>query len=53
MPDPRYPIGPFVPDARPTPESRARHIESISGQPALFRQAVAGLNGEQLDTPYR
>ncbi len=53
MPDARYPIGAFVPDSRPTPETRARHIESISGLPAAFRQAAAGLNGEQLDTPYR
>jgi uncharacterized damage-inducible protein DinB len=53
MPDPRYPIGQFVADSRPTAETRARHIEAISGMPASFRQAVAGLNGEQLDTPYR
>ncbi|MBZ5521993.1 MAG: putative metal-dependent hydrolase [Acidobacteriia bacterium] len=53
MSDPRYPIGPFSPDAHPTPASRARHIEEIAALPGHFRQAVAGLSNEQLDTPYR
>jgi uncharacterized damage-inducible protein DinB len=53
MPDLRYPIGPFSPDSNPTPELRAIHIEEISALPTRFRNAVAGLNDEQLDTPYR
>jgi DinB family protein len=53
MTDPRYPTGRFVPDAHPTPDSRARHIEAIAGLPARMRQAVAGLNGNQFNTPYR
>lgn len=53
MPDPRYPIGPFVADSNPTPELRAKHIEGIAALPERFRDAVKGLNKEQLDTPYR
>ena len=53
MPDPRYPIGPFTPDANPTPASRARHIEEIAALPAKFRKALSGLSPEQLGTPYR
>ena len=53
MSDVRYPIGRFTPDTNPTPETRARHIEAISGLPARIHQAVAGLNCTQLNTPYR
>ena len=53
MTDLRYPIGRFTPDAQPTPASRARHIESISSLSNKMRQAVAGLQPSQLDTPYR
>ncbi|HYL92360.1 MAG TPA: putative metal-dependent hydrolase [Alphaproteobacteria bacterium] len=53
MSDPRYPVGTFTPDANPTPESRAKHIDQIAGLPPRFRQALAGLNKEQLNTPYR
>ncbi len=53
MPDPRYPIGTFIPDPNPTAESRARHIDQISGLPARLRKAVTGLSPQQLDTPYR
>lgn len=53
MPDPRYPIGPFTPDADPTPESRGKHIEQIAALPAKMRQALSGLSPEQLETPYR
>lgn len=53
MSDPRYPVGQFVPDAHPTPESRARHIDEIAALPGRFRQALAGLSAEQLNTPYR
>jgi uncharacterized damage-inducible protein DinB len=53
MSDPRYPIGRFSPDAEPTPATRARHFETVAGLPARMRQAVAGLNDNQLNTPYR
>jgi hypothetical protein len=53
MPDPRYPAGPFIPDAHPTPASRTRHIEEIAALPGHFRRALAGLSAEQLETPYR
>jgi hypothetical protein len=53
MPDLRYPIGPYTPDADPTPESRAKHIEEIATLPAKMRKAVAGLSPQQLETPYR
>lgn len=53
MTDPRYPVGRFLPDPAPTPESRARHIGAIAGLPTQMRQAIAGLKDSQLDTPYR
>ena len=53
MPDLRYPIGPFVPDPSPTPQSRTLHIAQIAGIPERLRRTVAGLSKEQLDTPYR
>jgi uncharacterized damage-inducible protein DinB len=51
--DPRYPIGRFTPDASPTPESRARHIDEIAALPVRLRNAVKGLSDSQLSTPYR
>ena len=53
MTDPRYPTGRFVPDSSPTSETRARNIEAIAGLPPRMRRAVAGLNDQQLNTPYR
>lgn len=53
MTDFQYPIGTFVPDQNPTPESRAKHIDQIAALPARMREAVNGLTPEQLDTPYR
>ena len=53
MSDARYPIGRFGPDPNPTPDTRNRHIEQISGLPARMRQAIAGLKKDQIDTPYR
>jgi uncharacterized damage-inducible protein DinB len=53
MTDPRYPIGRFVePDAH-TPASRAAAIDHLAALPAALRDAVAGLDDAQLDTPYR
>jgi uncharacterized damage-inducible protein DinB len=52
-PDLRYPIGKFQWDDSPIPENRQRYIEEIDAAPARLRAAVAGLQPEQLDTPYR
>jgi hypothetical protein len=51
--DPRYPIGKFQRPATLTPEERTVAAGVIAETPAMLRQAVAGLNDEQLDTPYR
>ena len=53
MNDPRYPIGRFVADVNPSPQTRAAHIAEIAGLPVRMRQAVDRLSAEQLDTPYR
>ena len=53
MSDIRYPIGKFTPESHPTPETRARAIETITTLPSRMRQAVGGLGREQLNTPYR
>jgi hypothetical protein len=53
MTDPRYPIGRFTPDPDPTLEKRTRHIDQIAGLPPRMRLAAAGLNDNQLNTPYR
>lgn len=50
--DLRYPIGrPVKKDL--TDAERAQAIDAIAETPARFRQALAGLTEEQLDTPYR
>src|SRR5574338_1182170 len=51
--DLRYPTGRFQRPPFLDAQARARAIEIIEGTPARLRQAVAGLNEEQLDTPYR
>ena len=52
--DARYPIGKFDRSKAPTSaEERKRLIESIAELPERLQSAVAGLNGKQLDTPYR
>ena len=54
MEDLRYPIGKFDRSKGPnTPEKRKTLIEAIAEVPELLKQALAGLNGKQLDTPYR
>ena len=53
MTDLQYPIGRFVADAEVTAEKRRGWIEELTGTAGIFRQAVAGLTPEQLDTPYR
>ncbi|HSJ10539.1 MAG TPA: putative metal-dependent hydrolase [Longimicrobiales bacterium] len=53
MNDPRYPIGPFVATAAPTPALRREWISAIAAAPEAMRAAIAGLDDEQLGTPYR
>jgi hypothetical protein len=51
--DLRYPIGKFQHVASLTQEQRGQFIAAIAETPARLAAAVAGLNPEQLDTPYR
>jgi uncharacterized damage-inducible protein DinB len=54
MEDLRYPIGEFDRSKGPnTGEERKLLIEAIADVPERLRQALTGLNGKQLDTPYR
>lgn len=49
----RYPVGRFRAVSDLTPEQRAEWIERIASAPRRLREAVRGLDEEQLDTPYR
>jgi uncharacterized damage-inducible protein DinB len=51
--DLRYPIGQFEFDGPISDEQLEVLINQIEQTPAKLRAAVAGLNQEQLDTPYR
>src|SRR6188768_565919 len=51
--DLRYPIGEFKFAAPLTEAQRIACLEAIEETPAKMRAAVAGLNDEQLNTPYR
>lgn len=57
MADLRYPIGKFdwVPPQNEDEMAKRRthYIDVLAKLPENFRQAVAGLNPQQLDTPYR
>ncbi len=54
MEDLRFPIGKFDRSREPnTPEERKKLIEAIAEAPERLQQAATGLNGKQLDTPYR
>jgi len=48
--DLRYPVGKFSADAY---SDRAENLKTIAALPEKLRAAVAMLNDEQLDTPYR
>ncbi|MFT3744668.1 MAG: bacillithiol transferase BstA [Pyrinomonadaceae bacterium] len=48
-----FPIGKFDPNYATTPEARKQRLQTIKDLPAAVKAAVAGLNDEQLDTPYR
>lgn len=53
MTDPRYPVGRAEMEKELSPERRRELIDLIEETPARLREAVTGLNPEQLDTPYR
>lgn len=48
-----YPIGRFQRPQTVTPEMRAGFLGDIAAAPEFLREAVRGLNDDQLDTPYR
>ena len=51
--DLRYPIGKFSFDAATGASSRNSSIQAIEELPVRLKQAIAGFNEEQLQTPYR
>ena len=53
MSDPRYPVGKFQPQNELSVDERIAMIDMIAACPARMREAVAGLDDAQLDTPYR
>ena len=53
MTDERYPIGKFERRDELNADERRAMIDTIAAAPARLRAAVAGLDDQQLDTPYR
>lgn len=51
--DLRYPIGKFQYEGVSTMEQRKKYIWNIAETPVKLREAVEGLNENQLNTPYR
>lgn len=51
--DPRYPVGRFVAPEPIRLDDRLYAISSLAEMPTHLRNAVHGLDDEQLDTPYR
>jgi len=51
--DLKYPIGRYQAPEVISADTRAGWIEQLTALPANLSKAVAGLNDEQLDTPYR
>jgi hypothetical protein len=51
--DLRYPVGRFQVPATITAADRARYIEEIRTLPDRLRAAIAALNRDQMNTPYR
>jgi uncharacterized damage-inducible protein DinB len=49
----RYPIGRFTHEGEITPAQRQQWIQDIADLPERAREAVKGLNEEQLSLPYR
>jgi hypothetical protein len=48
-----YPIGRYHPSTVLDPAARDSFVADIEAAPAALRKAVAGLDEQQLDTPYR
>src|SRR5215813_4544188 len=53
MSDPRYPIGKFSYSGPWTAEQKRQYLDDIEQTPTRLREAIRGLNDQQLDTPYR
>jgi len=51
--DPRYPVGTFQKPVELTPHERMAAIADLAALPAKLSEALAGLDRERLDTPYR
>ncbi|HAF14611.1 MAG TPA: putative metal-dependent hydrolase [Blastocatellia bacterium] len=51
--DLRYPVGPFNFPGAISDEERQALIDQIAATPERMRAAVAGLDDQQIDTPYR
>ena len=51
--DPRYPTGRIAPPDAPSADTRKKAIDVIAETPERLREAVRGLDEDQLDTPYR
>ena len=51
--DPRYPIGKFTRPEAISQQDRTTAIAALAAMPGRLRNAVQGLDREQLDTPYR
>lgn len=49
----RYPLGRFDPTAELTDEARDEALAVLDTAPGRLREAVRGLDDEQMDTPYR
>jgi uncharacterized damage-inducible protein DinB len=52
-PDLRFPIGRLVKKTSMSSDERRAAFDAVASTPMLLRDAVRGLNDEQLDTPYR
>ena len=53
MTDLRYPIGPFQPPTTISPQDLQSAIDAVAALPSQLRSALAGLDEQQIDTPYR
>ena len=53
MTDLQYPIGKLERKYQLAEGERTMMIQQIADAPGHMRKAVAGLTGQQLDTPYR
>jgi uncharacterized damage-inducible protein DinB len=51
--DPRYPIGKFAKPETITPDERTGAVAALADLPKHLRNAVAGLDAAQMNTPYR